>query len=66
MDEVVVASPSPQRPRFKCIPGHVQYVVDISGIGAGFTPYSLLFLVSIIPLLPFTPIHSSAVDAVNY
>jgi len=33
MDEVAVASPSPQRPRFKCIPGRVQFVVDIVALG---------------------------------
>jgi hypothetical protein len=33
MDGVVVASLSPQRPRFKCIPGHVQFVVDIVALG---------------------------------
>jgi len=66
MDGVVVASLSPQRPRLNCIPGHVQFVVDIGGTGLGFTSYSLLFPVSIIPLLLFTPIHSSAVDAIDY
>jgi hypothetical protein len=44
----------------------VQFVVDIGGAGAGFTSYTLLFTVSIIPLLLFTPIHSSAVDAIKY
>lgn len=66
MDEVVVASLSPQRPRFKCITGHVEFVVDIGRTGAGFTSYSLLFPVSIIPLLLFHPINSSAVDAIKY
>jgi len=66
MDGVVVANPSPQRPRFKCIPGHLQFVVDIGRTGAGFTSYSLLFPVIIILLLLFTPICSSAVDAVKY
>ena len=65
MDGVVVASLSPQRPRFKCITGHVQFVVDIGRTAAGFTSYSLLFPVSIILLLLFTPVNSSAVDAIE-
>jgi hypothetical protein len=65
MDEVVVASLSLRRPRFKCIPGHVLFVVDVGCTGAGFTSYSSLFPVNIIALL-FSPIHSSAVDAIKY